>query len=71
MIQWLGTMVTTGHKTKQKKHKCGKETFGGAWGGGGRTQVGELTMVDESQERVGIESNQDNIYLYDIVKEQI
>lgn len=30
----------------------------------GRTQVGELTMVDGSQEKVGIESNQDNFYTY-------
>lgn len=59
MIQWLGTMVRTGHKTKQKNMNVGKRSLGECGSVGGRTQVG-----DGSQEKVGIESNQDNFYTY-------
>lgn len=40
------------------------ETFGGVWEGGWQDTGREVDCGGWSQERVGIESNQDNLYTY-------
>lgn len=56
-----------GHNRSQNQTKnmnVGKTPLGEYGRVGGRTQIGALTVVDGSQEKVGIESNQDNLYTY-------